>query len=238
MERLAKLISRGGVASRREAERLIREGRVEVNEKIVTKPGQKADLSRDRIRVDGKPIGRSEPRVYLLLNKPRGSLTTLRDPKGRTVVSDFLSRVKGRVYPVGRLDWDCSGLVLLTNDGELTEKLTHPRYQIPKTYWVKVRGVPSAREIKRLKEGVRLEDGITAPAKVKLTEKREGKSCLELTVTEGRNKLVKRMCQTIGHPVLRLKRVGLAFLRLGDLKPREYRYLNREEIKRLKALRI
>lgn len=236
MERLAKLISQGGVASRREAERLIREGRVEVNEKVVTEPGQKADPSRDRIRVDGRPISRSEPRVYLLLNKPRRSLTTLRDPKGRIIVSDFLNRVKERIYPVGRLDWDCSGLMLLTNDGELAEKLTHPRYQIPKTYWVKVRGVPSAREIKRLKEGIKLEDGITAPAKVKLTEKREGKSCLELTVTEGRNRLVKRMCQAVGHSVLRLKRVGFAFLRLGDLKSGEYRYLNREEIKRLKAL--
>lgn len=236
MERLAKLISRGGIASRREAERLIREGRVEVNGKVVTEPGQKADLSRDRIRVDGKPLSRSEPRVYILLNKPRGSLTTMRDPKGRVVVSDFLSRVKGRVHSVGRLDWDCSGLIILTNDGELTEKLTHPRYQVPKTYRVKVRGIPSARDIKRLEKGVRLEDGITAPAKVKLTERREGKSFLELTVTEGRNKLVKRMCQAIGHPVLRLKRVGFAFLRLGDLKPREYRYLNRGEIKRLKAL--
>jgi 23S rRNA pseudouridine2605 synthase len=236
MERLTKLISQGGVASRREAERLIRKGRVEVNEKVVTEPGQKADPSRDRIRVDGRPIRRSEPRVYLLLNKPRRSLTTLKDPKGRVVVSDFLSRVKERVYPVGRLDWDCSGLVLLTNDGKLAEKLTHPRYQIPKTYWVKVRGIPSAREIKRLERGIRLEDEMTAPAKVKLTEKREGKSCLELTVTEGRNRLVKRMCQGIGHPVLRLKRVGFAFLRLGDLKSGEYRYLNREEIKRLKAL--
>ena len=236
MERLAKLISRGGIASRREAERLIREGRVEVNGKVVTEPGQKADLSRDRIRVDGKPLSRSEPRVYILLNKPRGSLTTMRDPKGRVVVGDFLSRVKGRVYSVGRLDWDCSGLIILTNDGELTEKLTHPRYQVPKTYRVKVRGIPSARDIKRLEKGVRLEDGITAPAKVKLTEGKEGKSFLELTVTEGRNKLVKRMCQAIGHPVLRLKRVGFAFLRLGDLKPREYRYLNRGEIKRLKAL--
>ncbi len=236
MERLAKLISQGGVASRREAERLIREGRVEVNEKVVTEPGQKADLSRDRIRVDGRPIRKSKPRVYLLLNKSRGSLTTLRDPKGRVIVSDFLSRVKERVYPVGRLDWDCSGLMLLTNDGELAEKLTHPRYQIPKTYWVKVRGIPSARKIKRLEEGIRLKDGMTAPAKVKLTEKREGKSCLELTVTEGRNRLVKRMCLAIGHPVLRLKRVGFAFLRLGDLKSGEYRYLNQEEIKRLKAL--
>ncbi len=236
MERLAKLISRGGIASRREAERLIREGRVEVNGKVVIEPGQKADLSRDRIRVDGKPLSRSEPRVYILLNKPRGSLTTMRDPKGRVVISDFLSRVKGRVYSVGRLDWDCSGLIILTNDGELTEKLTHPRYQVPKTYRVKVRGIPSARDITRLEKGVRLEDGITAPAKVKLNERREGKSFLELTVTEGRNKLVKRMCQAIGHPVLRLKRVGFAFLRLGDLKPREYRYLSREEIKRLKAL--
>jgi 23S rRNA pseudouridine2605 synthase len=236
MERLAKLISQGGVASRREAERLIREGKVEVNEKVVTEPGQKADPGRDRIRVDGRPISRSEPRVYLLLNKPRRSLTTLRDPRGRVIVGDFLSRVKERVYPVGRLDWDCSGLMLLTNDGKLAEKLTHPRYQIPKTYWVKVRGVPSAREIKRLKEGIKLEDGITAPAKVKLTEKRVGKSCLELTVTEGRNRLVKRMFQAVGHPVLRLKRVGFAFLRLGDLKSGEYRYLNREEIKRLKAL--
>ncbi|UCD85388.1 MAG: rRNA pseudouridine synthase [Deltaproteobacteria bacterium] len=236
MERLAKIISRAGIASRREAEKLIREGRVEVNGKVITGSGEKADPDRDRIRVDGRPISGSEPRVYILLNKPRGSITTLRDPKGRAVVSDFLRGLKGRVYPVGRLDWDCSGLILLTNDGELTEKLTHPRYQIAKTYWVKVRGIPTIREIKRLEKGVKLEDGITAPAKVKLTEKREGKSCLEITVTEGRNRLVKRMCQAVGHPVLRLKRVGFAFLRLGDLKPREYRHLNREEIKRLKAL--
>ena len=234
-ERLQKILSNAGLASRRHAEELITEGRVKVNGAVVTSLGFKADPHRDHISLDGKSIGKLDSKVYLLLNKPRGCVTTLEDPLGRSTVRDFIRGEKRMVKPVGRLDFDSEGLLILTNDGDLQQRLTHPRYGIPRTYLVKVRGVPDPATIRKLSDGVRLEDGVTLPAKVRLVERLKRNSWMRLTVREGRNKLIKRMCTAISHPVIRLKRVRYGSLALGNLKPGNYRYLTPKEIKELKG---
>lgn len=234
-ERLQKILSKAGLTSRRHAEKLIVEGRVKVNGAVVTSLGFKADPQRDHIRVDGKPIGKFEPKVYLLLNKPRGYVTTLDDPLGRPTIRNFLHGEKRRIKPVGRLDFDSEGLLIITNDGELHQRLTHPRYGIPRTYLVKVKGIPDPKAIRRLRDGIRLEDGVTFPAKVRFIKKLKKNSWMRLTVYEGRNKLIKRMCAVISHPVIRLKRIRYGSLNLGDLKPGKYRYLTSKEIDGLKG---
>ncbi len=234
-ERLQKILSQAGLASRRHAEKLIGEGRVRVNGTVITRLGFKADPQRDHISVDGKPISKLAPKVYLLLNKPRGCVTTLNDPLERPTVRDFLHGEKRTVKPVGRLDFDAEGLLILTNDGGLQQRLSHPRYGVPRTYLVKVKGVPDAAAMRRLRDGIRLEDGVTLPAKVKLVQKLKMNSWMRLTVYEGRNKLIKRMCAAISHPVIRLKRIGYGPLTLGDIKLGEYRYLTPAEIHKLKG---
>jgi len=234
-ERLQKILSKAGLASRRHAEKLIVKGRVKVNGAVVTSLGFKADPQRDHIRVDGKPIGKFEPTVYLLLNKPRGCVTTLDDPLGRPTIRNFLHGEKRRVNPVGRLDFDSEGLLILTNDGELHQCLTHPRYGIPRTYLVKMKGIPDPGAMRRLRDGIRLEDGVTLPAKVRLVKKLRRNSWMRLTVREGRNKLIKRMCAAVSHPVIRLKRIRYGSLTLGDLKPGKYRHLTSKEIDELKG---
>ena len=234
-ERLQKILSRAGLVSRRHAEKLITDGRVKVNGAVVRSLGFKADPQRDHISLDGKPIGKLDSKVYLILNKPRGCVTTLDDPLGRPTVRDFIRGERRMVKPVGRLDFDCEGLLILTNDGDLQQRLTHPRYEIPRTYLVKVRGVPDRAAIRKLSDGIRLEDGVTIPAKVRLVEKLRKNSWMRLTVHEGRNKLIKRMCTAISHPVIRLKRVRYGPLVLGNLKPGDYRYLTPQEIKELKG---
>lgn len=236
LERIQKVIARAGIASRREAEKLISEGRVTLNGKVVEELGTKVDTDKDYIKVDGKLITRPEPKAYLILYKPRGYVTTTSDPEGRPTIMELLERVKGRVFPVGRLDYDTEGLILCTNDGDLTHRLQHPSHEVPKTYFAKVEGVPTPEEITKLRKGIKLEDGMTAPAKVKLVRKVEANSWLEITIHEGRNRQVKRMVEAIGHPIIKLKREGLAFLTLGDLKPGEFRHLTAEEIKKLKEL--
>ena len=234
-ERLQKILSQAGFTSRRHAEKLITEGRVKVNGAVVTRLGFKADSQRDHISVDGKPIGKLAPKVYLLLNKPRGCVTTLDDPLGRPTVRDFFHGEKRMVKPVGRLDFDAEGLLILTNDGDLHQRLTHPRYGVPRTYLVKVRGVPDATAMRRLRDGIGLEDGVTLPARVRLVEKLKRNSWMRLTVYEGRNKLIKRMCAAISHPVIRLKRIRYGSLTMGELKLGEYRYLTPAEIHKLKG---
>lgn len=236
LERIQKVIARAGIASRREAEKLISEGRVTLNGKVVEELGTKVDTDKDYIKVDGKLITRPEPKAYLILYKPRGYVTTTSDPEGRPTIMELLERVKGRVFPVGRLDYDTEGLILCTNDGDLTHRLQHPSHEVPKTYFAKVEGVPTPEEITKLRKGIKLEDGMTAPAKVKLVRKVEANSWLEITIHEGRNRQVKRMVEAIGHPIIKLKREGLAFLTLGDLKPGEFRHLTAEEIKKLKEI--
>ncbi len=234
LQRLQKIISSAGIASRRKAEELIIQGRVRVNRKTVVEPGTRADPERDRIEVDGKVISLKGPRVYILLNKPRGFISAVSDPRRRPVVTDLLKRVRERVYPVGRLDFDSEGALLLTNDGELAGRLIHPRYRVPKKYLVKVSDVPDERDLERLRKGVLLEDGRTLPARVRLVRKTKKNSWLEITVSEGRNRLIRRMCGKVGHPVLKLKRTSFAGIGPGRLRPGEWRYLRPDEVKRLK----
>ena len=223
------------MASRREAERWIEAGRVAVDGTVAT-IGDKADPLIENVTVDGNPIGQSEDTVTILLNKPVGYVTTMRDPEGRSVVSDLLTDVPQRVVPVGRLDLTTEGLLLMTNDGALAQQLSHPSFHVEKTYLARVHGLVDAAAIAKLSRGVQLDDGITAPARVKLVRTTRTNSWLELTLHEGRNRQVRRMCEALGYPVSRLKRIAYAFLREDNLKPGQYRRLTTKEISRLKGL--
>ena len=231
--RLQKYMAKCGVASRRRSESIILEGRVKVNGETVRELGRKVSPE-DFIEVDGKPI-REEKKVYILLNKPVGYISTVDDPRGRRTVLDLVADVKERVYPVGRLDYDTSGLLILTNDGELTYKLTHPSFEVKKTYLVEVEGKPG-KELARLEKGVMLSDGMTAPAAVAEVKTGKNSTSFLLTIHEGRNRQVRRMCEAIGYPVKSLKRIKFAFLELGDLPEGRYRYLTEKEIKMLQSL--
>ena len=215
---------------------MVIEGRVTVNGKMVDKLGFKADSSKNHIKVDGKRLARFEPKVTFLLNKPRGYVSTVKDPEGRPTVMDLLKNVKWRVYPVGRLDFDAEGLLLLSNDGDLTNLLSHPKFSIPRTYLVKVRGVPEEERLTRLKRGVMLEDGKSKAVSVRILRQKEKNSWIQVVVTEGRNRLVKRMFSAIGHPVLKLKRVGFGPIQLGGLRIGQFRYLTLEEIEKIRKL--
>lgn len=234
-ERLQKVLSQAGVASRREAERLIVEGRVKVNGRLVTELGTKVDVDKDHVRVDGKPI-RKEGLVYLLLHKPKGCVTTAKDPEGRRTVLDLLEGVEARVYPVGRLDYNTEGLLLLTNDGQLTQALIHPRHQVEKEYLAQVRGLPAEETLDRLRTGIRLEDGVTAPAEIYLLETlpEKNRAIVKVVLREGRNRQVRRMFEAIGHPVWSLKRVRFAFLTLQGVRRGQWRHLTAEEVARLR----
>src|SRR5210317_584900 len=233
-ERLQKILSKAGITSRRKAEGLILQGRVSVNGKIVRELGTKAVLGRDEIRVDGKTIKPESEGVVLALFKPRRCVTTLHDPQGRRTVADFVNKFPTRLYPVGRLDYDTEGLLLLTNDGELAHRLQHPRYKVPKTYLVKVRGHPPEEAVARLQQGVNLEDGITTPAELIVMEDDQKATWLSLTLREGRKHQVKRMCAVVGHPVLRLRRTKVGPIELDDLRPGEIRRLKSREVRSLR----
>jgi len=215
---------------------MVVEGRVSVNGKIVETLGFKANPSRDHIKVDGKRLASFEPKVILLLNKPRGYLSTVKDPKGRPTIIDLLKNVKWRIYSVGRLDFDAEGLLLLTNDGDLAHFLSHPRFSIPKTYLVKVAGVPEEKKLIRLRKGVMLEDGEARAVSCSLIRQKEKNSWVRVVVTEGRNHLIKRMFLAIGHTVLKLKRIEYGSVQLGDLPFGQFRYLTHEETEKLKRL--
>ena len=240
MERLQKLISQAGAASRREAERMILAGRVAVDGVTITELGVQADINKSVITVDGKPIKIEKKRLYFLLNKPKGYICAVKDDRGRKTIIDLFPEVKEYIYPVGRLDYDTEGLLLVTNDGELMNGLLHPRYEVNKTYIAKVEGVPRPADIQALREGVMLEDGRTAPAKVRLLPKRNNQtdkwSRAELTIHEGRNRQVRRMLAAVGHPVMELKRVAFAGLDLKGVIPGKYRALQKEELAMLQRL--
>ncbi|MBN2538593.1 MAG: rRNA pseudouridine synthase [Deltaproteobacteria bacterium] len=233
-ERLQKIIARCGIASRRAAEQMMRDGRVSVNGKIITQPGMKADDTRDEIRVDGGLISRDAvSRIYLILNKPKGYVVTLDDPQNRPIVSDLLRDVPERVFPVGRLDYDSEGLLLMTNDGEFSYRVQHPLFKVPKTYMVKVRGNLTNSDVEAIKKGAMLEDGSFKPICATM-EKSNRKSCwIELTILEGRNRIIRRFFDSIGHPVARLIRTSIGNLGLGELETGEYRYMQKNEIKSL-----
>ncbi len=236
MERLQKFLARQGVASRRKAEEMILAGKVKVNGKTVTVLGSRVDPQKDKVEIEGRQLKKSpSPAVYFMLNKPRGYISSLADPKGRKTVADLIQAIPERVYPVGRLDYDSEGLLLLTNDGDLTLALTHPSHQVRKIYRVRVQGLPNARKLARLETGVPLKDGLTAPATVRFVDLLKGNALLEISIQEGRNRQIRRMCEYIGHPVLRLKRIRIGNLALGNLKSGEYRALTAKELKLLKA---
>ncbi|HLM26932.1 MAG TPA: pseudouridine synthase [Thermoleophilaceae bacterium] len=224
--RLAKYLAHAGVASRRAAEGLIAEGRVSVGGEPVTDPARDVDED-SGVEVDGRPAA-PEPREVYLLNKPAGVVSTAQDTHGRPTVVRLVDSER-RLYPVGRLDAETTGLILLTNDGELAERLMHPRYGVPRTYRARVRGEPSTEALRELAAGVELDDGVTAPAEVRRLE--DGR--VELTLREGRNRQVRRMLEAVGHRVTALERVGLAGLELGGLRPGESRRLRADEIERL-----
>lgn len=237
MERLQKVIAYAGVASRRKAEQLIVEGKVKVNGQVVRELGTKVSNS-DTIEVEGVKLEK-EDKVYFLLYKPRGYISAVTDDKGRkTVVDIFKKKVHERIFPVGRLDYDTTGLLLLTNDGEFSNLMTHPKFKIDKTYIARVKGVPDKKGLMKLQNGIKLEDGKTAPAKVMMTlaDPIANKAICEITIHEGRNRQVRRMFEAIGTPVVKLKRERFAFLDLGNLSPGEFRPLTKHEVKRLRVL--
>lgn len=236
--RINKYIASCGVASRRKAEELILNKKVKVNGKLIEELSFQVDEQIDRVEVDGVKISLDENLVYILLNKPEGYITTVKDQFDRKSVIDLLIDIKERVFPVGRLDYETSGLLLLTNDGDLTYKLTHPKHEIDKTYIAMVKGQLSEEEIKNFKSGLYIEDYKTAPANIKIVyyDKNRDISKLEIKIHEGKNRQVRKMCKAINHPVLRLKRVAMGKITLNGCKLGEYRYLTEEEINYLKSI--
>jgi pseudouridine synthase len=237
--RLNKLLSQSGVASRRAADELIRQGRVEVNRQVVSELGTKADPERDDIKVDGRRLKAVPRRRYLLLNKPRGVVSTRSDPQKRTTVVDLLTRagIGGYFYPVGRLDFDSEGLIILTNDGEFAERVTHPRYELDRTYEALVEGVPDDRDLDRLRRGVEIDGRRTLPAKVRLVRViRAGgaeRALVEIAIREGRHRQVRLMCDAIAHPVERLRRTRIGSVTSQGLAPGELRDLTPAELRSL-----
>jgi 23S rRNA pseudouridine2605 synthase len=232
--RLAKYLANQGAASRRKSEVLISQGRVTVNGSTVSEQGFKIDPQKDRVEVDGKLL-MPEAKVYILLNKPSGYLSSVSDPWGRPVVVDLIKDSNRRIYPVGRLDFDTEGLLLLSNDGEFANLIIHPRHQIDKKYEALVTGRVSKDTISKLKKGIVLEDGITAPAQARILGYEPEKTLVEIIIHEGKKRQIKRMLACVGHPVEKLKRTGIAFLTLEGLSVGQYRYLTSEEVVKLKA---
>ena len=231
VERLQKILSQAGIASRRASEQLMLDGRVSVNGATVRELGTKADPARDDIRVDGRRVKVAEHRLYLLLNKPRGYVSTRSDPERRPTVIDLLQGIREYVYPVGRLDYDSDGLLILTNDGELAARLTHPRHGVARVYEARVLGLPDDHDLDRLQKGVVIDGQKTGPADVKVL----GPGRLRVTVREGRNRQVRKMCDAIGHPVTRLTRVAIGPISDARLKPGQWRELTDTEVRKLRS---
>ena len=237
MERLQKMIARAGIASRRHAEALIESGAVAVNGAVVTTLGTKINPDRDRVFVHGQPIRVVERKIYLLLNKPIHCITSRSDPQGRKTVMDLVKEIPESIYPVGRLDFDSEGLILLTNDGDLASALMHPSREVEKTYHVKIsEQLTEAQMAKIARGGIALPTGRTAPCKIRLLRTTAQYSWVEIVLHEGKNREVRRIMQKMGHPVNKLKRVAYAFLKIGDLAPGEWRMLTPGEVDRLRKL--
>lgn len=234
--RLQKYIALCGVTSRRKAEKLILEGKVKVNNKVVWELGTVIDPDIDKVKVNDRLIKPERSKVYIMLNKPIGYVTTLKDEKNRKIVTDLIEGVKERIYPVGRLDADTTGLLLLTNDGDITYKLTHPSNEVPKRYIAIVEGVPNKSELERFRKGLKIDGRYTSRAKIKIVKRYEDESVLDIIIHEGRNRQVKKMCEAINHPVKKLKRIAIGELELGGLGLGNWRYLEDEEIEYLNNL--
>lgn len=228
--RLQKLISQAGVASRRKAEELILAGRVRVNGKVVRELGSKADPSKDSIQVDGLRIEPEQPKIAILLNKPDGYITSLKDPEGRPTVTKLVDDIPVRLYPVGRLDYHTEGLLILTNDGELAQSIEHPSGEIEKVYIAKVKGIPTPAELGRMRKGMTLEGRKLLPVKIQELESQKN-PWFEITLREGKQNQIRKMFEAIGHSVIRLKRVAIGPLRDDRLQPGEYRFLTPREVK-------
>lgn len=234
--RLQKLMAESGVASRRKCEEIIYSGKVKVNGILITEPGCKVDKDRDVIEVDGNIIKSFDEKLYILLNKPGGYITSVKDQFGRSTVLDLLKGIDTRLFPMGRLDYDTEGLLIMTNDGELTYRITHPKYNIDKTYRALVHGEVSKDDIKAFQKGITIADYVTAPAKMEIIRYSKGNSIVDITIHEGRNRQVRKMCSAIGHEVIRLKRIKIGEIKLGELKTGEWRYLSDLEIRYLKNI--
>lgn len=238
-ERLQKYMASCGVASRRKCEEIILSGRVKVNGVKVTELGVKVDDLKDKVTLDNKPIKKEERKIYIALNKPEGYVSTVKDERGRKTIIDLID-VEERIYPIGRLDYDTSGLILLTNDGEVYNNVIHPRVEKNKVYVATVAGIPTEKEIAKLCNGVDIGGYITAEAKCKVIKvnkknKENVTSDIEIIIHEGKNRQIRKMCDAVNHKVLKLKRLSVGKIKLGNLKKGEYRFLNDEEINYLKG---
>ncbi len=234
--RLNQIIASAGLTSRRKADEWITAGRVSVNGSPVRKLGTKAVWGTDSIMVDGKEIPGPSERIYVMMNKPFGYICALEEPEGRRLVTDLLEGISTRIYPVGRLDFDSLGLLLLTNDGQLTNRLTHPRYGLPRTYKATIEGSISDEALKKLTRGVNLDDGPSGPSKVAVVSRKGRQSVVRITITQGRNRQVRRMISAVGYDVVHLIRTGFGTLMLGDLKLGRYRHIEDQELRDLKRL--
>jgi 23S rRNA pseudouridine2605 synthase len=234
-ERLNKIIAMAGIASRRRADELISSGLVTVNGRVESSLGSKAVWGADSIAVNGQPVPDPPKNVYVMLNKPFGYVSTLRDPEARPIIRDLIRDVEERLYPVGRLDFDSQGLLILTNDGELAYRLMHPRYHVARTYKVTIEGHISDRSVERLTKGVHLEDGPASPAHIKVVERRRERSVVRITIFEGRSREVRRIFEAVGHNAIKLIRIGYGSLHLGDLRVGKYRRLTDSEVKTLRS---
>lgn len=235
--RIAKFLASAGVASRRKCEELIFEGKVSVNGAVISEPGTQVDPEKDEVRVGKKRISVPEEKVYIMFNKPVGCVSTCSDDKGRTTVLDYITGISERIYPVGRLDFTTEGLLLLTNDGELANRLTHPRHEVGKRYLVIVEGDVTSDDVKKLEKGVFIEGGKTAPARLKILKRENGKTELTIIIHEGRNHQVKKMFEAVEKKVVFLKRISVGDINLGQLKKGEYRKLTDEEVAYLKSIK-
>ena len=229
-ERLQKILARAGVSSRRGAEELIRQGKVAIDGQVVTEMGMRVDPALHRIECNGSLVTQEEEKVYLLLNKPTGYLSTLADPQGRPIVTDLIDGVSARVFPVGRLDYDTEGALLLTNDGELSQQILHPSFEVNKTYLATVSGKPSRQKLAELAKGIDLEGRRTWPARIKVIATGSRQTTIEIIIHEGRKRQVRKMFAAIDHRVLTLERVAYGGLGLGDLPRGRYRFLNRKDL--------
>ena len=232
-ERLNKILATAGIASRRRADELISQGLVTVNGRKETRLGSRAVWGIDAIAVNAQPIPAPPKKIYLMLNKPFGYVCTLRDPEGRPIVRDLIKSVKERIYPVGRLDFDSQGLLILTNDGELSYRLMHPKYRIARTYKAIIGGSLSDASVEQLRKGILLDDGPTGPARLRVINRQQKRSVVRITIFEGRSREIRRMFEALDHKILQLIRIGYGSLQLGDLKVGEYRHLKDTELKSL-----
>ena len=237
--RINKYIASCGIASRRKAEEIILQNRVKVNGNVIEELSFNIDENNDIVEIDGVQIGLDEKEVYIVLNKPEGYITTVKDQFDRPSVLDLVGDIKERIYPIGRLDYETSGLLILTNDGDLTYKLTHPKHEVDKTYMAIVKGIPTIDEMKKFEEGLYIEDYKTSPAKIRIMKRDDEKNyaICEIKIHEGRNRQVRKMCRAIDHPVLRLRRVAMGKITLRETKVGEYRHLSTEEVEYLKGLK-